>query len=371
MYRQFSRTVAARILRYLLAMRVLAVILAASVFASGCASNSYKIPATELQRLAVTPPEARGQHVRVIQQLSEARVEPAPPVTGETQIVFFPQITVVGPERGVYYGSGGFTDHRTRSGGGGNVGNVSGGSGHGGGHGGGGGDGKAEAIALLVAAAVILVVAAGVEGSRFDGFAQLHPMQPVHLFGRDGGYTVMPLAWIDPQTAAWAHHGIVRTTEGPFRPLERAPLDREGFTYAMFGGIGTFTSADGSKDTGTATTIQFGMFPDQRVGILGSMFFGWRDNAVQQTLFESRYTLEVQGYPVVAGPLHLGLYGGGGAAYRWEDGIIGGNAGSLALLGGAVLQLNINTRLALTARLGATYAHGEQMSDALLGLAVY
>ena len=248
------------------------------------------------------------------------------------------------------------------------------GTGGGGGHSGGGGsagDGKAYAIAVIVVAATALVVAAAVEGSRFDGYANIHPMMPVHLFGRDGGYTVLPLAWIDPQTASWADHAIVRENEGPWQPLERAPLDRAGLTYAMFGGIGSYKSADGSVENGTATTIQLGVFPEQHVGVVGSIFFGWRDNAVNETLFESRYTLELQGYPIVAGPLHAGLYGGGGAAYRWEDGIPGGNSGSMALIGGAMFQLDFNTRLALTARLGQTYAHSERMSDLMIGLAVY
>jgi hypothetical protein len=349
-------------------MRALAFLLAMTV---GCASTNYKIPATELQRLAQVPPEQRGQHVRVVQQLGDDDLGPAYPVEQQTQIVIFPQVDVYGPyERHRYYTYGG------GGGGGGNLGggvSVSnhGGGGGGGGHSGGGGDGKAYAIAVLVVAATALVVAAAVEGSRFDGYANLHPMVPVHLFGRDGGYTVLPLAWIDPQTAMWATHAIVRENEGPFQPLERAPLDRTGLTYAMFGGLGSYKSADGSVKNGTATTIQLGVFPEQHVGVLGSIFFGWRDNAVNETLFESRYTLELQGYPIVAGPVHLGLYGGGGAAYRWEDGIAGGNAGSMALMGGAMFQLDFNTRLALTARLGQTYAHSERMSDLMLGLAVY
>jgi len=352
-------------------MRALAFLLALSV---GCTTSSYKIPATELQRVAQVPPEQRGQHVRVIQQIGDDDLGPAYPVEAQTQIVIFPQVNVYGPyERRRYYNYGG-------GGGGGNLGggvSVSNHSGGGGGHSGGGhsggsgGDGKAYAIAVLVVAATALVVAAAVEGSRFDGYANLHPMMPVHLFGRDGGYTVLPLAWIDPQTAQWADHAIVRETEGPWQPLERAPLDRTGFTYAMFGGIGSYKSGDGSVANGTATTIQLGVFPEQHIGVLGSIFFGWRDNVTNNTLFESRYTLEAQGYPVQAGPLHLGLYGGGGAAYRWEDGVTGGNAGSLALIGGAMLQLDFNTRLALTARLGQTYAHDERMSDLMIGLAVY
>lgn len=357
-------------------MRLVAVVLAGSLL--GCGANSYEIRSSELMRLAQLPPEERGQKVRVAEDVTENNVGPPEPVTAETQIVFFPQPNVFGPERRRYYNYGG-------GGGGGDwSGGIrtsaphgGGGGGHGGGvsGGGGGGDGKAEAIAILVAAAVILVAAAAIEGSRFDGYAELHPMQPVHLFGRDGGYTVLPLAWIDPQTAEWADHAMIRSTEGPFRMIERAPLDRVGVTYAMMGGLGTYKSVDGSTTTGTATEIQLGFFPDQRVGLIGSVFFGWRDNAVGDTLFESRYTLQVHAYPVQAGILHLGLYGGGGGAYRWEDygpGMAGvGDESSLALVGGALVQIDINTRLALTGRLGMTYAHSEQMSDAMFGLSVY
>ena len=86
---------------------------------------------------------------------------------------------------------------------------------------------------------------------------------------------------------------------------------------------------------------------------------------------DARYTAELQAYPVQAGIAHFGLYAGGGGASRFEDGYDNGNASSGALLGGALMQLDINTRLALTARLGMTRAHGEPMSDAMVGLSVY
>lgn len=348
----------------------LASLLAASALASGCASNTYTIPSAELQRLATLPPEARGQRVRVVQELSDADVGPLQPVTSETQVVVFPPLTPFdGPERrrgGSGWGSGA------------NVGNLNvsarGGSAKGGGGGmhlGGGGDGKGLAIVVLVLAATGLIVVTSIEGARFDGYAQLHPMQRVYLFGRDGSHAVMPLAWLDPQSAAFADHAIVRSNEGPWRELGRAPLDRQGLTYGMLGGVGTYQSGDGSKALGTATAIQLGYFPTQQVGVVGTIFFGWRDNAAGATLFESRYTAELQAYPVVVGRLHLGLYGGGGAAYRWDDRIPGGDGGGRALLGGSMFQLDINTRIALTARLGVTRAHGEQMSEALFGLSVY
>ncbi|HUS28282.1 MAG TPA: hypothetical protein VMZ53_07230 [Kofleriaceae bacterium] len=355
-------------------MRLVSLVVATTVAATGCATTSYKIPTSELNRIASQPPETRGQHVRVMQELDDTDAGPPQPVTAETQIIFFPQINVYGPsERRRYYQ----TNSTWGCGGCGGGGVSGGGGGHksGGGKGfnfnGGAGDGKGAAVAVLVAAAVALVAVAAVEGSRFDGFANLHPMHPVYMIGKNGEHIVLPLAWIDPETAKWTDKAVIRSTEGPWQPLERAPLDRQGWTYAMYGGVGTFESADGSKDNGTATTIQLGYFPTHEVGIVGSVFFGWRQNAVDQTLFESRYTLELQGYPIHTGPMQFGGYIGGGAAYRFEDGIQGGNSGSSALLGGAMMQLDINTRLALTARFGLTRAHEERMTDAMVGLSVY
>ena len=51
--------------------------------------------------------------------------------------------------------------------------------------------------------------------------------------------------------------------------------------------------------------------------------------------------------------------------------IAAGNESTLALTGGAMFQLDINTRVALTARLGLALAHGEQMHDAIIGISVY
>ncbi len=340
---------------------------------TGCGTTSYKIPASELQRLALLPPEQRGQNVRVIQQLSDADVGAPQPVNAETQIVIFPTIIVDGGGGGGGRRSGGgWGPHATapRSGTGGGSGGVHVGS-TGGGSNSGAGDGKAQAIALVVLAITGLVIAAVVEGSRDDGYAQVHPMAPLYLTGLDGSHVVMPLAALDSDSAAFSEYAIIRSNETPWHWNGRAPLDRVGLTYAVLAGTGTFQSADGSKNAGTATTIQFGYFPDQHVGIVGSMFLGWRNNNQLQTLFETRYTLEVDGYLAQAGPVHFGLYGGGGGASRLEDGIVGGNASGLALIGGAQLQLDINTRLALTARLGQTYAHDERMTDALFGLAVY
>jgi hypothetical protein len=338
-------------------MRAVAVVLAGSLIAAGCSVPSYRIPPSELARLARLPPDARGQRVRVIQEVLASDVPAAPPVTTETQIVIVPQVDIAAsttPYRGGHrFGPGGKI-------------------------GGPGNDSKAAAVALLVVAATAMVTAAFIEGSRFDGWAQLHPMQPVHLIGKDGTYTVVPLAWIDPSAAAWTETAVVRSNEGPWLELDRAPLSRTGVTYGMYGGTGSLRSADGTTEFGPAWTVQLGVFPTEQLGVLASVFFGWRNNQFDATLFETRTTAEVQYLPVKLGILHGGFYGGVGFAHRFEDAIklagdhvIAGEDTSLALDGGAMFQLDINTRIALTVRLGLAYAHAEQMSDLLFGLSVY
>lgn len=345
-------------------MRALAVVLAVSLVA-GCGVNSYRIPTGELARLAQAPPAVRGEHVRVVQDIVASDVPTAPPVSSETEIVVIPQVNI---SAGV----------RTRGRGGGWGGGGGGSGGPGGKIGGAGGDGKAAAVAILFVAATALITAAAIEGSRFDGYARLHPMHPVHLIGRDGSYTVMPLAWIDPRAVAWTETAVVRPTEGPWLQLERAPLSRTGLAYGMYGGLGSLRSADGTLAMGAAWTVQLGYFPTQQLGVFASVFFGWRDNRYNATLFETRTTAELQFFPVQVGRLHAGLFGGGGIAYRFEDAVklsgnevVAGNVRDGALVGGAMFQLDINTRVALTARLGIAWAHGEQMHDAIFGLTVY
>jgi hypothetical protein len=342
-------------------MRALVVVLASSLIASGCAVNSYKIPPDELARLARVPPEARGQRVRVVQELVASEVPAAPPVTRETEVVIAPQFEVAVGVRGPHAGSGGLGR------------GVNGGK-----FGGLGKDSKSAAAAFLVFAATAMVTAAVIEGSRFDGWAQLHPMHPVHLIGHDGSYTVVPLAWLDHRAVAWTDTAVVRPTEGPWLELERAPLSRQGLAYGLYGGMGSLRSADGSLAMGPAWTVQLGYFATQQIGVLASAFFGWRTNRFGATLFETRYTGELQYLPLQLGILRGGLYGGAGVAYRYEDAAVlpdgqirVGNDSSLALTGGAMFQLDINTRVALTARLGLAQAHGEQMHDVIIGVSVY
>lgn len=346
-------------------MRLVAVVMAALFVGSGCASNSYTIPSSELQRLSALQPETRGQSVLVSQEITSTDVESADPVSGETQIIFIPEITV---HTGGVRGSGG--GPRAHGG-------VGGGGGGGTSLSGGGSDGKAAAIAIIAVAALAVVIVAAVEGSRFDGHVRLHPMHPVHLIGKDGSQAIMPLAWIDPQAAAWTETAIVKPYEGPWQQLDRSPLTRRG-TYGVYAGAGTSKSVYGDTDFGPSFVIQGGYFPINEVGILATMEFAWRDNKYAGTLFDSRYMLELQALPLKLGPLHAGGYAGLGLAYRWEDTPMGtitnggtGNDSSMAYTAGAMLQLELHTRIALTGRLGYVNAHGDRATDMLFGISVY
>ncbi len=336
-------------------MRLLSSCLAVLTITAGCGSQSYRVSGEELRRIALLPPQTRSQAVRVDQELHEADVPPAERIDGSTEVIFVPNINISGGIRydhphGTGGGGGGITK-------GGNIGQAAG--------------NKDAAIALIVIAALALFVVAAVEGSRYDGTVNLHPMHPLHLFGRDGGYTVIPMAWLDPQMAAWADHGIVKSTEGPWREVERAPLWREGATYAMYGGDASSVSALGDRNFGPAVMIQGGIFFTEQLGLLASLYLGWRNNTLGQTLFDTRSLLELHYLPIAAGAFHAGVFGGGGLAYRFEDGVPNGNSSSIALTGGALFELALHTRVSLVARLGATDAHGELSTDALVGLAVY
>ncbi len=334
---------------------------------TGCLSQSHQISRTELARIAAAPPADRSAHVHVVQDWGGDEPTSAAPVTAETQVVFLPfQINVGGGGRGGGGRPGGGHPHPGGS-------HGSGGSSSGSSSSSGGSAEAAAALAVVaVAVAASAVVVVGViEGARYDGYVQLHPMHPVHLTGPSGEQIVVPLSSIDATAAAWATSAVVVPSEGPWLELGRRPLDRIGWTYAVLMGGASSVSADHGLGVGFGSHIQLGYFPTQQIGVVADVQVGWRDNAVGQTLFDLRYGLEVDAFPVAAGPLHAGLFAGIGMASRLEDGLPGGNHTGGALTGGAQLQLELSTRLALTARFGLTRAHDETTREVMVGLSVY
>ena len=337
----------------------LAMVLVVAIVATGCATSTYRIPNAELARLAATDPAQRGASVAVRQEPPWEDEPPgAQPVTSDTQII------IIGPEIeiGGGGGRGGGGVHSPPGGGDGGKGLPQAGK---------GADAKDTAIAIVVIAVTAVVIMAVVEGSRFVGHVQLHPMMPVHLFLKDGRYAVVPLAQIDPSLAAMTDRAVVRDTEGPWLRLDRAPLDRKGFMYSVLLGAASSVSADGNLGVGPTSHIQIGYFPTQQIGVLGDLMFGWRQNRVNATLFDTRSALEVQAWPVAAGPFHAGVFGNVGLAQRIEDGLPKGNHLGMSLSGGAQVQLDLTTFLALTARFGVIQAHGDLAKEMVFGLSVY
>ena len=386
--------------------RLLAALLV--VPSAGCLSSSYVIPREDAIALAQLPPEQRGESVRVVQQIFADEPATAPSVDSSTQIYVGPRVYVsggAGGGGGVVTGGGVVGGGPTGSGvgggsvgvtpapGGGSVGvtpppgggsvavtpggpnpsgtGTTGGSGSSGGGGGGGGDGGAVLVVVAVAlSAVLALVLAGTEGARYDGWARLHPMAPVHIVGPDGTEYWVPLAQLDPQTAAWADALIVSEEEGPFETLGRAPLNRVGFVYGMEAGAASLRGPRGNLGVGFTSHVQLGFFPMQQLGVLFDTTLGFGD-IDGNTVVNAQLGGELQVLPFEVGRYNFGVFGRIGSAspsQRGDDWVLAGG-------GGPLMQIAITTRLALTLRAGLSYiddARGGLLAgEGTVGLAVY
>lgn len=314
----------------------------------GCLGHTYTIPKRELQALAQTDPSTRGQRVRVIQNFASDDGAPeAPRVYAHTSVTVSTGTPEPGPAPR-----------------------------HGGGNSVGGGKTQAagasdDAAYWLIVASVVAVGLAVTEGARFDGWAELHPMHPVHLFGWDGSYTWMPLAHVTPDVAEWSRRAVVRDGEGPWRPLARAPLNRKGWTYAVLLGTSEVPLASDVTTRGFMGHIQFGHFFTREIGLLFDVGLGWADDPFGNVVFDARNALELQYFPLDLGRLHGGLFGQAGLGRRLDDSAAGSDAFGYLAGGGALLQLELSTRLTITGRAGIAQAYGETISDLTLGLSIY
>ncbi len=362
-------------LRYGGAMRKLLLIsfLGLAVGSSGCLSTSHRVSKSELMKLSQVAPEQRGEKVRVVQGLGTSEGPPrAEPVNNNTVVIVHSPTWRDGrPYHRDHRAHPGPATTHTNTGGG----NVGGGSKSGSKNSSGGTLAKSKkdsGTALLVLAAAAADGLAATEGARYSGWVKLHPMHPVHLYGPYGEYSVLPLAHIDPQTAAWAHHAYVRSNEGPFLKLGRAPLNRKGWTYSVLLGAGELPeSADGFQpDNGFNGHIQFGYFFNKQMGLQLDLGMSWSDDNNGDTIYISRTALELQAFLAQAGPLHGGVFGQLGAASRFDDGALFDDTSSF-LGGGALLQLDLTTRLALTGRAGITTGFDDTAKEIGIGLSIY
>jgi len=378
---------------------------------SGCLSNEYTIARDELRRLASVAPEARGQGVRVSQTLGDRRSDavepqpPAPPVelprepsvevasepAGDGDLALELDVGGGGGPRGVrhdLHGPGGgfhgappsttFHGAPTVAGSGHGAPTVGGGGFHGvptGGGGGGGlglpspsGGGNGNGAEILVIIAVVAIVAATAatislaasEGMRFEGHAELAPEQLVYL---KGGYgeEVVPLGELTPEQATRADSAIVKDDEGyGMRRLDHAPLERKGGVFRFDLGAGMFTLGD-ARASGVSAHIQAGAYVTSTFGIVFDVGLGSGTVdpccsgplATGGSLSRHSFGLEAQALPLGLGPLHMGAFAGGGIAVAGAAGAY--ESGPMAS-GGALLELDLTSHLALAVRGGASTA---------------
>jgi hypothetical protein len=316
-------------------------LLVACLALGGCLSNTHRIPKGDLMALSQTAPAERGRSVRVIQGFAGDEGPPAAPgVHVGVAVVVTPTHSHSPARRSPAPARSQSMDNKF----------------------------------WIVAAAIGALALTFSEGMRYDGWVELHPMHPVHLYGPYGEYTWIPLAQIDPETAAWASRAYVREGEGPWNRLGRAPLDRVGLTYGLLLGASELPSSDGSERRGFMGHIQLGGFPVQQVGILLDFALGWGENELGATVTDNRNSLELQIIPLEAGGFHAGGFGQVGLARRLQDHSDGpGARGESDVLygGGAILQLDLTTRLALTGRAGVAFVYDEMVTDFTVGLSIY
>jgi hypothetical protein len=334
--------------------------------AVGCTSNEYVIPHEELVRLAKLPPAQRGEHVRVVQALGDRRSDPVPPgdTDGSDGSDAQVQINVSG---------GGHAGGGARVQGGGHVGGHVGGGGvrapavgHGGGGGGGGGGGNGDAALVAIIVIVAVVVAIGLvssEGVRFDGFVAMSPEQPVHLQGGNGQQATIPMGDLSAEWAAGAVEAKVMDDEGyGLARLDRVALDRRGGTFKLDMGTIAF-DVGGVPAMGPAMTVQMGMFITRRVGLLASLgLAGAGVSGGGGLVPRHALALELQALPLAAGPFHLGFFGDGGMALTEtvsSEGVPTYVSGP-SFGGGALAELDITSRMALTLRAGGNLAKLDQ-----------
>ncbi len=372
--------------------------------AVGCTSNEYVIPHEELARLAATPPAQRGARVRVVQDLGERRDDPVP-MTAER-----PRPRFVADEEGVGDDgadvdvqidlSGGRRPARRRSGsssgGGGSwsspvrstgeswraappQGHGGGGRGASGGHvGGGGGGGNGDAVLVAIVVVVAVVVAIGLvssEGIRFDGYVAMSPEQPIHLRGANGQEETIAVAELSPEWVARTVEAKVMDDEGfGLRRLDWLPLDRRGATFKLDSGTIAFDFA-GAALAGPAMNIQTGYFFTRKLGLLANIGLGG-GAAAGGLVPRHALGLELQAFPLAWGRVHLGAFGNGGMGIT--EVLVGSTPTYVtgpSVGGGALAELDLTSRLALTLRAGGSLAKLDQIwtpaGQLTAGVAVY
>lgn len=248
----------------------------------------------------------------------------------------------------------------------------------GGGLGGGGGGGNGDELIVLAVVAIAIGVVVGVclvsgEGMRFDGYVRMAPEQPIHLEDRAGHARELPLAALSPDDVAATVEAKVMDDEGfGIERLDHVPLDRRGGVFKLDSGATTFGLGP-QTFAGPTATIQFGYFFTRKLGLLADIALGGATDDQGVVVTRHTFGLELQSLPLQKGRLHAGGYldAGFALAGTTNNDIVSGPAGG----GGALVELDLTSRMALTLRAGANLAHlddGWSPAGAVsIGVAVY
>jgi len=216
------------------------------------------------------------------------------------------------------------------------------------------------------------VGAAFSEGARYDGWISVHPDEPVHIETEDGGQRVVPLSALTQEHAQSADSAVIyEGEEGRFPRLGRAPLNRNGFNLTAgfhAGGIPQLNRSVGAGMGGyfhiggnIANLVTLGMAATADGGVSVSYPTLFATFAPEMHVYALRY---------------VGLYGGGGLAFRNTDLSTGTRADSAWFYrAGLVGEVPLTTRLALQMRGGfARYLYDGYMPftwEGIFGIAVY
>lgn len=375
--------------------------LAVSVALSGCLGPSYVVPKSELRRLAQVEPARRGDKLHVVQRFATADEPPpapswpAPPPRPARAPDAHPDGDLNGGAWWWWWGPPGrpivqprwhVSSSSAAAGGTPPMGGVTtpqravpdgigaGAKAAAGGATGTGGSDLGKTLAVAAAAAVVAGIGlAATEGARYDGWVAVHPAHPVHLVG-PRSHRVVPLWQLAETPPTEQEEAIVVRHEGAGMWLRgRRPLDRVGFGYGFDGSSQQLALGNGEFAALGGSTIQFGFWPVWFAGVEFGAMMGWGSDATGFAVARVQPRIALEVIPIRLWRLHLGGMAATGIDIVRRD-RAGNDRDALVSSVGPMLQLDLTTRLALTARWQWTMQHDGAVPTSTsfgLGLSIY
>jgi hypothetical protein len=239
-------------------------------------------------------------------------------------------------------------------------------------------DEEAAAVIVVLAAIAITVSLAATEGARYDGWVAVDPNHPIHLNYDDGGKAVGWLSGLRPGDLSGLSSAYLIEDEGNgFKFIKRAPLYRKGGSWKLELGVSEVNLGNDTSGMGWAARMHLGLFASDMVGMGLTLKYDGGD-ALGGDYFNLHYGVDLHLMPLRVKTLHAGVFGGAGMGY-----IVAGGGSlsdfeqhSFGYEAGGVLEWELNTRLAVSARFGTSWYHRSSGLEnagwfALAGLSIY